>query len=149
MTTAETPTLPIAAWLASVLGGDAQLAALAPGGVYGRGYRAQQIRRLAPAWPAVRFGLMQGGKETYLLSGAFSYAKQRYEVEVIDKSGDQTGALAAAARVHALISDPRNTDQSGCVQRCVRTSAIDRAEVADGGAQFQHVGGTYEIWVRG
>lgn len=148
MTSVQAPSLAVDTWLTAVLGDDAELEALAPGGVFGRGYTMQAIVRIQPSWPAVVFGVRPGGKETYNLDGSFSFAQIRYAIEAIDKSSDETGAFAAAARIHSLITNT-GSDRSGNIMRCFRLQVIDRAEVADGGAQFQHAGGVYEVWVQG
>jgi hypothetical protein len=149
MTTAQVPAA-IAAdqWLESVLGEDAELATLAPGGVFGRGSTVQQLRNQKAVFPVVVYGKQRDpDRDNYTMDG-LAWTQARWLIACIDQAEGTLRAGVIAQRIDELLNDAPLTDLSGRIMRCFRARPVDRAETAQGGLQFQHVGGVYEIWIR-
>lgn len=125
--------------LYATLSGDATLTGLAPGGVW---------RGVAPGDASGVVVVFQhlGSSDNYALA-ARAYVQLTYQVKAIAPGESSAGAWAAAERVEALLTDRTLTLSSGRVMACRRSTIVSTNET-DGGEQYQHVGGLYQISVQ-
>jgi hypothetical protein len=130
----------IDAMMMTVLGGDATLATLAPGGVW---------RGLAPegtAGTVVVFSNASGTDDYTLKTRA--YTVYRYLVKAIAPGESSVPANNAASRIDALLSDATPTLASGTLMSMRREQTVSMPE-ARGGETYQHAGGYYTIYAKG
>ena len=128
------------AMLATVLGGDATLATLAPGGVW---------RNIAPegvTGTVVVFSNASGTDDYALKARAFTV--YRYLVKAIAPGESSVPASNAASRIDALLNDSTPTLSTGSVMSIRRAQTVSTSE-AVGGETYQHAGGYYTIYAQG
>ena len=130
----------IDAMLMTVLGGDATLSTLAPGGVW---------RGIAPSGvtgTVVVFSQASGTDDYVLSKRAFTV--YRYLVKAITPGESSAPANLAADRIDALLNDATPTLTSGTLLYMRRAQTVSMPE-ALGGETYQHAGGYYDIYAEG
>lgn len=128
-------------WLYAHLAGDAALIAAAPGGVH---------EGPAPAgtpYPLVRLRL---GKATNVsvVNGVVVMARVPVDVAVVAQGRSYAACEAAAARLTALLHRQSGSATGGTVLSCLEMDPLAYPELATGGAEFRHLGATYELLVQ-
>jgi hypothetical protein len=129
----------IDAMLMTVLGGDATLATLAPGGVW---------RGLAPdgvTGTVVVFSQASGTDDYTLKTRAFTV--YRYLVKAIAPGESSAPANLAASRIDVLLNDATPTLASGTLIYMRRAQTVSMAQ-ADTAETYQHQGGYYDIFAQ-
>lgn len=126
-----------AAWM-TVLGGDATLTGLLPGGIH-------DVRPpVDTPFPWLRFRLMASPNEVWTFGGG-RILRMRYQVDVADQAESSTAARAALARADVLLSDAAFSPSSGAVLFCRREGfPPDTGEEVEG-VPFQMVHATYLV----
>lgn len=143
MPTLETPDM--AAFLATLLTGDATLAALlaaagAPGNIW-------QIP--APPdnrWPIVLFGMQpDSGQDRPLAVGTGRLLVQaNWQVKVVTRSSDDTVLMGLAERLDTIVPAATTVAPGGTVLDVLRLGPVDYPEII-GGVQYRHLGGLYRV----
>ena len=72
-----------------------------------------------------------------------------YQVRVVGVGGSYAPLEAADARVTALLHLSTGTAGSGVVYECIRVEALQYREDAADGTTYCHLGGLYELLVKG
>lgn len=123
------------------LAGDAQLTALAPGGVF-RGVSPQ-----GAAQPFVIVDLVTHADE-WEMGQAAAYESVLYQVKAVQGSTSGTGAQAAADRIQTLLDNVALSVIGYHSMLCAREERIAYTEVDDASDhRFQHRGGLYRVMV--
>jgi len=132
----------IEAWLTQRLGGDATLAALAPGGVHA------EINVAEAAFPYVVFEL-QKPEDVLTLNARRVMTQAVYLVRAIGRDCGAADLQAAADRIDALLGWYRAEGllTGGGVRGCYREAPFKLIEL-EGGVVYPHLGGLYRIIVQ-
>lgn len=146
MSTITVPTRPVARWLTEVLGGDALLQSLAPGGVhYGRVPRPTSTS--TEQWPAVVFALLSG-LDVRPQGHEYVWADCIYVVKGIDKQANFARVEGVAQQLSTLLDNASGTPPGGQVFACQRLYPIEQLEDTTGMESFVHLGGAFHIQAR-
>lgn len=123
----------------STLSGDATLTSLAPGGVW---------RGVAPTGTAGVWLVFNqiSESDSYALK-ARAFTESVYQVKAIAPGESALPAWNAAARIEFLLTDKALVMPAGTLLSCRRSQVVSMTET-DGGEQYQHAGGIYEIFVQ-
>lgn len=142
------------AWLATTLGGDATLAAAAPGGAWAdvapEGVSATPLQTPMPSPWVVWFQTV--GVDARPVGGAAPrmVTDLVYEVRVTGRACGYGELRTAANRLDALLENRKNVAVPGLgtVIDCRRIEPVRFTE-NDGGVLYRHLGGQYAIKVQG
>lgn len=129
-------------WLTDILSNDATLTGLINGRVYG--YVAPDDSEL----PLVVFKFFDGADETGV--GAVRlYSALQYIVEVIGEGESFVALETIANRVDVLLHGKNNLlVDGGNIIECIRVRPTASVEVIEGGVQYRHLGGIYQLMVQ-
>ena len=131
-------------WLYAVLSGDAQLVALATGGIYGHSNPNK-----TPTFPFVLFGLQGAGMDVRGVGPARVMAPMVYLVRGISEGNSFGGNLKSIAdRIDALLQAASGSAAGGLVLVCVREQPFVLPETGPDGRQYRHLGGIYRLFVQ-
>lgn len=129
-------------WLTDILSNDTTLTGLINGRVYG--YVAPENADL----PLVIFKFFDGADETGV--GAVRlYSALQYIVEVIGEGESFVALETIANRVDVLLHGKNNLlVDGGNIVECIRVRPTASVEVIEGGLQYRHLGGIYQLMVQ-
>jgi Protein of unknown function (DUF3168) len=121
----------------SKLQGDATLTGLAPGGVY---------PDVAPEDTPDPFVIvtLQAHEDVHELTRLSAFEVPRYLVKAVGLGTDAADAVAAYARIHALLQGQTLTISGFTWMDTARESRVKYVE-RDGPVYWQHVGGIYRV----
>lgn len=123
------------------LEGDAELAELAPGGVW------NTLADRAAEYPVIVVRKRTGTRYVTTLGDARASRVMGYDVYAIEAHVAGTAAARIDERIHELLSDHRLSVEPYACLYCRRFTDIDLVEVDDG-VEYQYRGGAYEIWMQ-
>ena len=128
-------------WLYTVLSGDSQLTALAPGGVW---------RSMAPpetSTPFVIFAL-QSATDSITMNAFRMLVEGLFQVKAVGPASESTAIANAAARIDALIGSPptSGTVTGGYIAASYRQSALSIDELVNG-ELWLNQGGMYHLTI--
>lgn len=123
--------------LIAALKADAQLTALAPGGVY---------RDIAPDGVAEPFVIvtLMSHHDVPQFGATEAYQEARYLVKAVGKGTSPTSTESAADRIHAVLQNATLTMSGFSQMGCFREERISYVE-ADAPSRYQHRGGIYVV----
>lgn len=103
---------------------------------------------LEATYPFVTVGL-QDGEDELGLGGEFLYAPLTYTVKVVGQVASYLPLEPAANRIRVLLHKATGAAGSGAVYECLQTAPVQYRESGADGKTYSHLGGLYELVVRG
>jgi hypothetical protein len=128
----------VAAWLMSVLGGDAALQAAAPGGVW------EDVAPETAAYPFVVFSA-QSQSDVKGLGRIRLWTSCSYQVKGVDAGQSYARLAPIADRIDELLDGQRGTTDDGTVLSCQRDEPVRYTEIDPTTGVYKHLGGLYRI----
>lgn len=128
-------------WVYATLKADATLTALI-GGSNARIYRGMAPQNAT--YPCVVFFYQPGGRDVRGVGTFNIMVTGSWVIKAIDRVTGASSAATIAARMYTLLHGQKGSVTGGAVLACTREEPINYVELLDG-AQYQHVGGVYQI----
>jgi hypothetical protein len=129
-------------WLMSVLSNDATLTGLIAGRVYG--YVAPDVAGL----PFVVFKYLDGADEIGI-GATRLHSTLLYTVEAVIEGESFVALETIVNRIDVLLHGNHDVAVTGgSLVECLRQRPVATAEVIEGGVQYRHLGGIYQLRVR-
>lgn len=126
-------------WLYRRLTGDARLAELVGGRVYGHTADPEA------AYPLVVF-FPTGGHDTRVVGGMRVMSRETFAVKVIGRGASLAPLEEIADRIDAALQGAAGAVPGLEIASCVRERAFAYAET-DGGEEYRHLGGYYRLLI--
>lgn len=101
------------------------------------------------AMPFVVISFWDSYGDVLCLDGTFIMAPLTYQVRVVGQGGSYAPLEASAARIKTLLHKATGSAGSGVVYECLQVEPIQYREDAANGVTYCHLGGLYELQVRG
>ncbi len=100
-------------------------------------------------FPFITIGYQQDGADELCLDGTFVLSGLPYIVKVVGLGGSFAPLETIAERMKALLHRTAGDAGNGEVYECVQTSPVAYREDGQDGKIYAHLGGLYELAVRG
>jgi hypothetical protein len=92
---------------------------------------------------------LQNGSDEVGLGGEFILSGMTYLVRIVNQCASYLPLETAAERVKALLHKASGTEGNGEVFECLQVEPIAYPETGSDGKQYRHLGGLYELVIRG
>lgn len=136
-------TLQAERWLYGILSNDATLAALVGTRIFA--YLAPQDTQ----YPLVVFAF-EDGEDEQGIGGMRLNSILRYSVKAVGEGSSFTAIEPIATRIDALLHAKAGAiTGGGYVQESIRVSPVAMVELGEGGTQYRHLGGVYQLRIQG